>query len=227
LSAHRTAALQAEVARHPQVALVAVVQRLALRVVVNGYGAGDSVINISASPQDGLDAYAPDVAQSPAAIQMREARQAWAQCLPDDPAALFAALLALPQEQLLSLLAVCVAATVGAVAPREEAMPAAALAQAVGLDMHAWWTPTAEGYFAHVSKARTLAAVQVFAPEQAARLLKLKKNELASEAGRLAVGTDWLPLMLRAPVAEVPAAPEAGDAEELREVAAAVAATTE
>ncbi|HQS65167.1 MAG TPA: ParB/RepB/Spo0J family partition protein [Acidovorax defluvii] len=217
LSAHRTAALQAEVARHPQVALVAVVHRFALRVV----------INISASPQDGLDAYAPDVAHSPAAVQMREARQAWAERLPEDPAALFVELLALPQEELLSLLAVCVAVTVGAVTPREDAMPAAALAQAVGLDMHAWWTPTAEGYFAHVSKAKTIEAVQVFAPEQAARLLTLKKNELAGEAGRLAVGTGWLPVMLRAPVPEVQVEPEAGNAEEAQEEEAVVADTTE
>ncbi len=63
--------------------------------------------------------------------------------------------------------------------------------------MHAWWVPTAEGYFAHVSKAKAIEAVQVFAPEHAGRLLKLKKNELASEAERLAVGTDWLPTMLR------------------------------
>lgn len=226
LSAHRTAALQAEVARHPQVALVVVVHRLALRVVVNGYGSGDSVINISASPQDGLDAYAPDVAQSPAAVCMREARQAWAERLPEDPSALFAAMLGLPQEELLSLLAVCVAATVGAVTPRDDALPAAALAQAVGLDMHAWWTPTAEGYFAHVSKAKTIEAVQMFAPEQAARLLKLKKNELASEAGRLAAGTGWLPVMLRAPVAEAPSMPVAGDAEEAQEEEAPVADAT-
>lgn len=227
LSAHRTAALQAEVARHPQVALVAVVHRLALRLVVNGYGSGDSVVNISASPQDGLDAYAPDMAQSPAAVQMGEARQAWADRLPEDPATLFAALLALPQEELLSLLAVCVAVTVGAVTPREDAMPAAALAQAVGLDMHAWWTPTAEGYFAHVSKAKAFEAVQVLAPEQAARLLKLKKNELASEAGRLAAGTGWLPLMLRAPVPGAQAVLEAGDAEDAQEEQAPVADAAE
>lgn len=82
LSAHRTAALQAEVARHPQVALVAVVHRLALRVVVDGYRSDDSPINISASPQDGLDTFAPDVAQSPALIGLREVRQAWAARLP-------------------------------------------------------------------------------------------------------------------------------------------------
>jgi ParB family chromosome partitioning protein len=205
LSAHRTAALQAEVARHPQVALVAVVHRLALRVVVDGYRSDDSPINISASPQDGLDTFAPDVAQSPALIGLREVRQAWAARLPSDPDALFAELLALPQQELLSLLAVCVATTVGAVTPREDTLPATALAQAVGLDMHPWWTPTAEGYFAHVSKAKAIEAVQVFAPEHAARLAKLKKNDLASEAERLAVGTGWLPVMLRAAVQEAQA----------------------
>ncbi|MET3123924.1 ParB family chromosome partitioning protein [Oxalobacteraceae bacterium GrIS 2.11] len=205
LSAHRTAALQAEVARHPQVALVAVVHRLALRVVVDGYRSDDSPINISASPQDGLDTFAPDVAQSPALIGLREVRQAWAARLPSDPDALFAELLALPQQELLSLLAVCIAVTVGAVTPREDTLPATALAQAVGLDMHSWWTPTAEGYFAHVSKAKAIEAVQVFAPEHAARLAKLKKNDLASEAERLAVGTGWLPVMLRAAVQEAPA----------------------
>lgn len=205
LSAHRTAALQAEVARHPQIALVAVVHRLALRVAVDGYRSDDSPINISASPQDGLDTFAPDVAQSPALIGLREVRQAWAARLPSDPAALFADLLALPQRELLSLLAVCVATTVGAVTPREDTLPASALAQAVGLDMHSWWTPTAEGYFAHVSKAKAIEAVQVFAPEHAARLAKLKKNDLASEAERLAVGTGWLPVMLRAAVQEAPA----------------------
>ena len=204
LSAHRTAALQAEVARHPQVALVAVVHRLALRVVVDGYRSDDSPINISASPQDGLDTFAPDVAQSLALIGLQEVRQAWAARLPSDPDALFAELLTLPQQELLSLLAVCVAATVGAVTPREDTLPASALAQAVGLDMHPWWTPTAEGYFAHVSKAKAIEAVQVFAPEHAARLAKLKKNDLASEAERLAVGTGWLPVMLRAAVQEAP-----------------------
>jgi len=198
LSAHRTAALQAEVARHPHVALVAVVHRLALCVVVDGYRSDDSPINISATPQDGLETFAPDVAQSPALVGLREVRQVWAAQLSADPDALFADLLALPQQELLSLLAVCVAATVGAVTPREDTSPAAALARAVSLDMRPWWTPTAEGYFAHVSKAKAIEAVQAFAPEHVARLAKLKKNDLASEAERLAAGTGWLPAMLRA-----------------------------
>jgi len=221
LSAHRTAALQAEVARHPHIALVAVVHRLALRVVVEAYRSEGSPVNISASPQDGLDVHAPDVAQSRAAIGLREVRQAWADRLPQDPDELFAELLAFPQSELLSLLAVCVAATVGAVTGREGDTPAALLAQAVGLDMHDWWTPTAAGYFEHVSKAKTLEAVQVFAPEQVNRLAKLKKAELASEAERLVTGTGWLPVMFRGvdvPVAEMPVV-SATDAEDAAEIA--------
>lgn len=196
LSAHRTAALQAEVARHPHVALVAVVHRLALRVVCKTYGLGEMPVNIEATPQDGLEAHAPDIADAPAAAGLREVREAWANRLPQDPEALFAELLAFPQQELLSLLAVCVACTVNAVTARENGTPAATLARAVGLDMHAWWTPTAAGYFEHVSKAKTLEAVQVVAPEQVGRLAKLKKAEIAAEAERLATGTGWLPTML-------------------------------
>ncbi len=197
LSAHRTAALQAEVARHPHVALVAVMHRLALRVIHDAhYG---SPINITANPQDRLEQYAPDVAEAPAAVGMRQVREAWGKRLPSDPDALFAELLAMPQQELLSLLAVCVSFTVTAIASREDEAPAAALAQAVGLDMHAWWTPTAAGYFDHVSKARALEGVHAFAPAEVNRLGKLKKVQIASEAERLAAGTGWLPAMLRAP----------------------------
>jgi ParB family chromosome partitioning protein len=196
LSAHRTAALQAEVARHPHVALVAVVHRLALRVIHDvHYG---SHINITANPQDRLEQYAPDVAEAPAAAGMRQVRAAWAERLPSDSDALFAELLAMPQQELLSLLAVCVGFTVTAIASREDEAPAAALAQAVGLDMHAWWTPTAAGYFDHVSKAKALEGTEVFAPGEVNRLCKLKKAQIASEAERLAVGTGWLPAMLGA-----------------------------
>jgi len=58
-------------------------------------------------------------------------------------------------------------------------------------------------------------------------LLKFKKNELSSEAGRLAAGTGWLPLMLRVPTPEAQAVLEAGDAEEAQEEEAPVADTTE
>ena len=42
------------------------------------------------------------------------------------------------------------------------------LAQAVSLDMHLWWKPTAENYFAHVNKQRMLDVVAKAAASQAA-----------------------------------------------------------
>ena len=195
LSAHRTAVLQAEVARHPQIALVALVHRLARRVICQGHEG--STINITAtSNADGLLAIAPDIAEAPAATGLREVREAWAERLPDNSEAMFAVLSAMPQSELIALLAVCVASTVGAFQSRESEAPASTLARALDLDMHVWWTPTAAGYFDHVSKTKALEAVGVFAPDQVTRLSKLKKGDLAAEAERLATGTGWLPAML-------------------------------
>ena len=205
LSAHRTAALQAEVARHPHIALVALVHRLARHLIRDGHEG--SPINISASsPVDGLITHASDIADAPAAAGLRKVRDAWAERLPNESDALFTELLTMPQGELLSLLAVCVASTVGAVCSRETETPAASLAQALGLDMHDWWTPTAAGYFEHVSKAKALEAVLVFAPDHVTRLSKLKKADLASEAERLAAGSGWLPAMLCTTAAEVESA---------------------
>jgi ParB family chromosome partitioning protein len=124
-----------------------------------------------------------------------------------------------PQQELLSLAVVWL--PVSALASQEGEVPATALAHAVNLDMHDWWIPTAAGYFEHVSKAKALEAVQVFAPDQVNRLGKLKKAEIASEAERLAAGTGWLPVMFRGvdvPVAEMPVV-SATDAEDAAEIA--------
>ncbi len=62
------------------------------------------------------------------------------------------------------------------------------LERAVGLDMGAWWKPTSESYFTHVSKATILKGMQQFAPGELTRLGKLTKADLASEAEQLAAG---------------------------------------
>lgn len=85
-------------------------------------------------------------------------RNCWRDQLLHDRDDLLELVLALPQEKLLALLALCAASTVDVVTPREDDDNAEALARAVGLDMRAWWTATADGYFAHVPKAATLAA---------------------------------------------------------------------
>jgi ParB family chromosome partitioning protein len=202
LSAHRTAALQIEVARHPQAALAAVVHGMVQTVLQESrYGRSrDSLpLGVGLKVQDRLEGMAPDWPESPAAVALRELQQVAGEALPEDSAELFAALLAKPQDELVRLLAVCVASTVDVVTPRATPrQPGAELAQAVGLDMAAWWQPTAEGYFKHVSKAVILDAVGAFAPESVTRLAKLKKADIASEAERLADGKGWMPAIFKA-----------------------------
>lgn len=222
LSAHRTAALQIEVARHPQVALAALVHGMVQTVLQDGYHGRDLPLGVSLKVQDRLEGIAPDIPDSPAAVALRELQQVAGEGLPEDSADLFAVLLAKPQDELVRLLAVCVAATVDVVTPRAaQQQPGEELAQAVGLDMAAWWKPTAEGYFQHIPKAAILDAVGDFSPEQVSRLAKLKKADIASEAERLADGTGWMPAIFRAeaPQQDVTAEAEAEPPEEVAAVA--------
>ncbi|WP_434991185.1 ParB N-terminal domain-containing protein [Xanthomonas melonis] len=207
LSAHRTAALQIEVAQHPQVALAALVHGMVQTVLQSRNYGHDLPLGVRLTVQDRLAGMAPDWPESPAAAALRELQQGWDDKLPEDSAELFAALMAMEQAELVKLLAVCVASTVDVVMPRATAQqPGAELAQAVGLDMAAWWQPTAEGYFKHVPKAAVLQAVGEFAPESVNRLAKLKKADIASEAERLVNGAGWMPAIFKTEGAE--AAPE-------------------
>lgn len=191
LSAHRTAALRIEVARHPQVALAALVHGMVQAVLQYGHA---QPLGVRLTVKDRLGDLAPDWPASPAVIALHELQRAWRERLPQDGGELFSVLLAMPRDELVQLLAMCVAASVDVVTPRAvRHQPGAELARAMGLDMRAWWRPTAEGYFNHVSKAVILEAVRQFAPEQVTRLSTLKKADIASEAERLADGTGWMP----------------------------------
>ncbi len=223
LSAHRTAALQIEVARHPQAALAAVVHGMVQSVLQEHRYGHDLPLGVSLKVQDRLEGMAPDWPESPAAVALRELKQVAGEVLPQDSAELFAVLLAKSQDELVRLLAVCVASTVDVVTPRAtQHQPGAELAQAVGLDMAAWWQPTAEGYFQHVPKAAILDAVGAFAPAHVTRLAKLKKGDIASEAERLSDGTGWMPTIFRADAPQRDAQDVATD-EEAEAEAAAVA----
>ena len=225
LSAHRTAELQIEVARHPQVALAALVHGMVQTVLQESYYGHDLPLGVSLKLQDRLESLAPDVSESPAAVALRTLQEVAGEALPEDSAELFAVLLAKSQDELVRLLAVCVASTVDVVTPRATPhQPGAELAQAVGLDMAAWWKPTADSYFQHVPKAAILEAVGEFAPDHVTRLAKLKKADIASEAERLADGTGWMPAIFRTEDPQQMAQDAATDDEaEALEEAAAVA----
>ncbi|MDN7754723.1 ParB/RepB/Spo0J family partition protein [Burkholderia gladioli] len=213
LSAHHTAALQIEVARHPHVALAALVHGMVRTVLQDGYHRDGLPLGVSLKVQDRLEGIAPDVPESPAAVALRELQEVAGEALPQDSAELFAALQATSQDELVRLLAVCIASTVDVVTPRAtQQQPGAELAQAVGLDMATWWKPTAEGYFRHIAKPAILDAVNQYAPAHVTRLSKLKKGDIASEAERLADGTGWMPAVFQIDHHTEPeGAPEAKD----------------
>ncbi|WP_438307873.1 ParB N-terminal domain-containing protein [Burkholderia pseudomallei] len=198
LSAHRTAALQIEVAQHPHVALAALVHGM-VQTVLQPDAYGDGLpLGVRVNVQNRLEGMAPDWPDSRAAVALHTLQEVAGEALPQDSGELFAVLLAKSQDELVRLLAVCVAATVDVVTPHaSQRQPGAELAQAVGLDMAAWWKPTAEGYFRHVSKAAILEAVSQYAPEHVTRLSKLKKGDIASEAERLAEGSGWMPAVFQ------------------------------
>ncbi|MCW5656051.1 MAG: chromosome partitioning protein ParB, partial [Hydrogenophaga sp.] len=208
--------------RHPQVALAALVHGM-VQTVLQPDTYGDGLpLGVRLTVQDRLEGMAPDWPESPAAVALRELQQVAGVALPEDSTGLFAVLLAKSQDELVRLLAVCVAATVDVVTPRATPhQPGEELAQAVGLDMAAWWQPTAEGYFKHVPKAAVLQAVGEYAPEQVSRLAKLKKADIVSEAERLADGTGWMPAIFKTEGPE--AAPQETQAQDTPEDAEAMA----
>ena len=113
----------------------------------------------------------------------------------------------------MELLAFCAAQTVNAVRLRTDRdaasrfQHAARLAEAVKLDMTAWFTPTASNYFGKISKAQIINALREAKGSVAPAWNAMKKSELAAVAERQTAGTGWLPEPLRTPAGD--AAPEA------------------
>jgi ParB family chromosome partitioning protein len=72
------------------------------------------------------------------------------------------------------------------------------LAEAVALDMTAYWRPTVRSYLGRITKAGILEAVRKGVSEEAAeRLSDMKKADMAQAAEQLLAATDWLPSLLR------------------------------
>jgi ParB family chromosome partitioning protein len=200
LTAHRTAALRLKVAETPRAALIALIHAAVLQTF---YGdAGAACIDVAFSSES-LDRRAPDLEAS-AAVKALDKRQARIQkTLPSDPAHVWEHIAQLDADAALSLLAVAIAPSVNALKLPWERQPprltaAASLGEATGLDMAAFWSPTADSYFGRVTKALILDAVrEAVSPDAAARIAGLKKAEMARAAERLMQGKRWLPEILR------------------------------
>lgn len=212
LTAYRTVALRNAVAGNPQVALIALLHKLASDLFHRSYLSGATVeasIRESHFPERG-----PDLDTSPAAQAIYQRHEDWKAVIPSDEAELWTWLAELPQDQQLALLAHCVSFGINALHERPNAHGGAGvtshglerrmseadrLAKATGLDLVAdGWVPTVDNYLSRVSKPRILEAVGEGAGDQAAQLIDhLKKGEMATEAERLLADSGWLPEPLR------------------------------
>ena len=208
LTAHRTAAIQAVMANRPDVALAALVHRMALQVFSNGYVSNRLVqVNVE---RPYLKPDAENVEQSRAAMAVEEKRKVWKERIKAGEQGgknLFQWLLEQPQQDLLDLLAFCTAVSVNTVSSSENAPSddIADLMNALNLDMADWWEPTPENYLSHVSKDKILEVVgEAVSPDIAHALTKMKKGELVESAEKYLSGSRWLPKNLKVkPSAEI------------------------
>ncbi len=202
LTAQKTAAIRAELAQSPSVALAAVVHALALKVF---YPGGGTCLEISAR-LNSLKSVIKTADDCKALIVLDAGRDGWRDHLPRDCADLWAWCLEQTQDTLLDLMAICAAHTVDAVQTKHGGQDSNSLrhaddlANALNLDMGQWFTSTASNFFCKVSRQAMLDAIaEAKGTPCAPAWEKLKKPELAALAERQIAGTGWLPKPLRLP----------------------------
>lgn len=208
LTAHRVAAVQAELIDRSDVALAALTAQLAQKVFRDSdhrYYRLEPVFAIIATDSEfELRSAADDLESCAAWTKVQAERAAWAERLPTDLDAVFPWLLAQDQATVLQLLSFVVAiTTVGICGVEPERQSNETLASALGLDMRKWWTATGPSYFNHVSKGRILEVVTEAVDANAASpLAALKKDAAVTGAEQTVAGTGWLPTVLRAGMPE-------------------------
>ncbi|MCB2117230.1 MAG: DNA-binding protein, partial [Rhodobacteraceae bacterium] len=203
LTAHRTLALRNALAQDPQVAFLAALHAMVLRLFYRY--AVDSCVEIE--PRNaGFGSQVPGLGDTAYAQAIDQRHETWARNLPKAPEDLWEALTEFDICSREALFAHCVAMSVNAVHDPYQRRPRAiahadVLAGTVGLDMaKAGWTATGDSYLGRVTKARILEAVREAKGEDAAdRITGLKKTEMVTAAEDLLVATSWLPEPLRTP----------------------------
>lgn len=200
LTAHRTLALQAELANNPLVALKSVVHVLIENVERNLDYSSPSALRITLRQPELPDA--PDLKQAPARKALQLALKQWRdKGLPTNAAARRTWIFQQPVDVLMGLLALAAAYSVDAVHGKSGRHPTAdALAADLGLDMAAWFQATPDTYLTAVPKALAIEAVaEACGKDAAATLQSLKSQPAIAEAAKKLAGTGWLPKVLRGP----------------------------
>jgi ParB family chromosome partitioning protein len=217
LTAHRTLALRNAIGEQPEVAFLAALHALCLKLFY-GYGLS-SCLELDVKSVT-FNAQAPGLNDTAVARTLTDRHQFWLASMPKHPEDLWAALIQLDEQSQRALFAHCVGLSVNGVHEAYNRRPQAlahadVLATAVDLDMAtAGWTPTVDTYLGRVTKACILQAVREAKGEHAAQLIDhLKKGEMAEKAEALLAGSGWLPEPLRTPGRALPRAIELTEAE--------------
>jgi len=203
LTAHRTLGLRQALGEHPDIAFLAALHALTLKVFYH-YGS-DSCLELDLKSV-GFGTQAPGLNDSASAEAIRVRHESWTKALPKESADLWEALQGWDADSRSALFAHVVGLSVNAVHEAWNRRPRALahadrLAQAVDLDMAAaGWRPTVDAFLGRVTKARILQAVAEAKGQRTAdRIEHLKKGEMAAEAATLLADSGWLPEPLRTP----------------------------
>jgi ParB family chromosome partitioning protein len=162
LTAHRTLALRVALGEDREVAFLAALHALCLKLFYPY--ALDTCLELDVKSV-GFQAQAPGLNDTALAGLLAQRHQDWAARLPREAEALWDTLAGFGELSRQVLFAHCVALSVNAVFEPYTKRPRALahadrLAQAVDLDMAASWAPTVENYLGRVTKARILQAVR-------------------------------------------------------------------
>lgn len=201
LTAQKTAALRIELANNPDIALVAVVHAMLLKVQYRtawGIPGHQSALEISVT-HEVLDGSMKRPAENKALEAWGSLEENYGHRLPGDPADLWEWLMDQSQSELLQLLAYAAAHSVNAVekkfSSRSQARAHAdQMGRALNVDMRDWFETTAESYFSHVNRPTIQAVVaEVRGEDFAADVGSMKKGEAAEYAAKSIKDSGWLP----------------------------------
>ncbi len=227
LTAFRTLVLRDALARHPAVALTALLHKLCRDAFFPNSLLDALEIRVASTSLAFVGG--PNLKDCPAHTSIAARTAAWRDLMPSDVSDLWAFLSDLPDDSRGQLLAHLVAPGLNALY-EQPARPgyngssatsiahrlqdADRIAEAVGLDLVAsGWVPTVDNYLGRVPKPRILLAVaEGCGADAAARIDHLKKPDMAAEAETLLKDAGWLAEPLRGPKAVAAPEPPEGNA---------------
>ncbi len=202
LTTVKTAAIAAELARQPHIALATIVYTVILQEFsfeLESYK-WHSSLQLSMTHTDLREAE-----ESTPGKVLSELRQSLRTQLPAG-AELWKWCLVQSEETLLSYLAFVTAKSVNAIQIKGQSdhalrlAHADTLAQSLNINMNRWFVPTAENFFNRISKPQIAEALAAAGKPADAPKLSLKKAQLAAAAESEVAGTGWLPEPVRIPV---------------------------